>query len=176
MSTEPDPVFKLFVNELVYRLEKSKFKVWRHVSWGEHDELPLLAFRDVVFPLSQCQCFFVREVDVASVELFKTLNSDCLTYIQRTKPKIWGNPYLAQYLTIMCVVADKFDDETLEFVKQGRLPRQWRWTSDMPFPVLLNKSTRSVHYYTGWGFAGGAIYPILRGLVRTYVEPAWKRQ
>ncbi len=117
---------------------------------------------------------FLKEVESITINQLGEFSTDCLRYVQRTKPKVWQSRLITQYLIIMCVVGKGFEPEVIEHVKRGVLPR--RFTSDFPFPVLIDRNSGEIHYFEGQHWYGMAIFAIAKSLVRQYVIPAWLRQ
>lgn len=154
-------------------LGKTNFKLWRNVSWENDSEVALFAFRNVLFPLEQSQNLFLKEQSTVSSKELETFVIECLNYAKRTKPKLLQSRLITQYMIIAGMVAERFDEDALTLVRNGVLSHSM--TSEMRFPVLINKQSKEVIYFKGLRVSGLALYLIARSIVEKLLIPAVER-
>src|SRR5271170_6817925 len=102
-----DPPAIPFLFKVDAELRKSKFTVWRNISWHDGSEVPIFAFKNSWIPYPISISVFVRELDPVSVSDLKSFAQDCLKYVQRTVPKTTRSPWFRQYICIPVLIAEK---------------------------------------------------------------------
>lgn len=155
-----------YLEELDGRLRAAKFNVWRNVTVEREEDLPLLAFRPIVF-YGQVQSIVLVETDSFTVADLESLAFASLHFIERTQPKVTRSRLLTQYLTIFCVIADEVSDDLVSFVEQGVMPA--RFSTNFSFPVLVERKTGKFYYFARKRIFGFVPYVIAHFLLRKYL-------
>lgn len=130
-------------------LAREKFKVWREASWEDGSNLPVSGIKDVLLPWPHCQGVFLKEFEVVTVNDVRDFADQCLSYMQRTKPVMIKSKLITQYVIVPALAANSIDAEAVRFVLAGELPKFF--STDVPYPVLLDMSQRKWHAGAGAG-------------------------
>ena len=141
--------FDSILSRLDRSLTREKFKVWRDASWEDGFNLPLLGLKDVLLPWPHSEGVFLKEYEAITVDDIRDLAEQSLAYMQRTKPALLKSKLMTQYVIVPCLASEVISEQAAEFVKAGELPKFF--STDVPFPVLLDLSQRKIHAGEGVG-------------------------
>jgi hypothetical protein len=165
-----DPPAIPFLFKLDAELHKSKFTVWRNISWHDGSELPIFAFKNTWFlgPLSIS--LFLKEVDRVSIDDLSVFTEECFQYLQRSTPKSKNAPWVRPYLNIPVLVSENLAPEAINFVcKKGSIEKPNIFWTLFALPVLINAENRQIYYFRKKKFYGWLIYTIYQKLVERLI-------
>jgi hypothetical protein len=160
-----------FLFKLDAELRRSKFTVWRNISWHDGSEIPIFAFKNCWFLPQFSISLFVREVDDISVDNIKVFTEECFQYLQRnttskSKRTIWARPYL----NILVLVSEHIAADAIDFVSQnGPIKKTIALWKLFAFPILINSNTRQTYYCKKKRLYGWMYYWLFHELVERFV-------
>jgi hypothetical protein len=141
--------FDSIISRLDQSLTREKYKVWREASWEDGTLLPLCGLKDAFLPWPHAAGVFLRDYQSVTVADIRDFAEQCLNYMQRTKPIMLKSKLLTQYVILPCLASNNITTEAVQFVLSGQLPKFF--STDVPYPVLLDLSARKLHAGEGVG-------------------------
>lgn len=141
--------FESLLTRLDRSLAREKFKVWREASWEDGTLLPLCGLKDALLPWPHAQGVFLQEYESIDVGQIRDFAQQCLAYMQRTKPILLKSKLITQYVIVPCLAGSNVEDDAMQFVQSGQLPKFF--STDVPYPVLLDLSVRKLTAGEGKG-------------------------
>ncbi len=167
--------YNYFVQKLDQRLEALDFKVWRQTHVSPERELALYATRIrwsiVRIPVHVC----VDYVSDPKPDDFVRLFEESIEYSKRAYSK-GPLQWFSSFAMVPVIASDMAFQDTIEYVQERHL--LWKhhlsnWKHGFHFyPVLVNLSANEVFYWTGYTYAGSAIWPFSRQVIKDAVIPA----
>jgi hypothetical protein len=137
------------ITRLDRNLAREKYKVWRDASWEDGSLLPVCGLKDALLPWPHAAGVFLKEYESVGVGDIRDFADQCLTYMQRTKPVIFKSKLMTQYVIVPCLASTSVGSDAVQFVQSGELPKFF--STDVPYPVLLDLSQRKLHAGEGVG-------------------------
>jgi hypothetical protein len=141
--------FDSIVTRLDRSLAREKYKVWRDASWEDGSLLPLCGLKDALLPWPHAAGVFLKEYESVGIGDIRDFAEQCLTYMQRTKPFMLKSKLMTQYVIVLCLASTNVDSDAVDFIQSGELPKYF--STDVPYPVLLDLSVRKMHEGEGVG-------------------------
>jgi hypothetical protein len=160
-----------YIAKLDTQLQATGCTLWRDLEFAPDRQVSLLATRMkyslVRIPVHLC----VSYTSAPTPDDFTKFFEDSLLYCKRafsgTKgAKIW----VSSFAIAPCLVCDVALPETIKYVTRFHfnVPMQWKyWYHGLVlYPVLYCLSTNEVYYWTGYNYAGSAVWPFARELIK----------
>ncbi len=155
-----DPPAIPFLFKLDTELRKSKFTVWRNISWHDGSEIPIFAFKNCWFVSQFSISLFLKDTDRVSVNDLNLLTEACLQYLERPRSKSTKAPWSTPYLIILILVSEHLAQEAIDFVCKNDAIKKHNifWKEVSVCPVLINSNIDQIYYSQKKQLFGGALY------------------